>query len=194
MVLSMYRELFPSSRFLFMYRDIENVAKSVYRSTMVVPSARMIFEAGRFSSHAMKFLLNSLRIEAADYCIEGLRVENDFMPGLLMVAVMTATYREMRRDGIDVRAVRYEDLIARPVDMCRVIVEFSGLPVSLSELAVKAFDVDSQRNSPIARSIIGRFKDPQMTPQIKERLNELLRKFEMPLIGEPDIIEGTLTC
>jgi len=68
------------------------------------------------------------------------------------------------------------------------------MPVSLADLAVKAFDVDSQRNSHIAKSVIGHFKDPEMTAQAKVKLNEVLKKFEMPPIGEPNILEGTLTC
>jgi len=192
--MSAYRELFPASRFLFMYRDVEKVAKSVYRSTMVVPSAHLIFEVGRYSSRAIKIMLDSLRIDGGDYCVEGMRVENNLMPGFLLTAVMTSAYRDMCRDGIDIRAVRYEDLVARPLDMCRAILEFCHLPLSLSESAVRGFDLDSQRNSPIARSIIGEFKEPEMTPQIKARLNELLKKFELPPIGEPWVIEGTLSC
>jgi len=90
--------------------------------------------------------------------------------------------------------VRYEDLVARPLDLCRVILEFCRLPVSLAELAVKALDRDSQRNSISAKSLIGRMKDPQLTPETKETLNELLKKHGLPLIGEPNIVEGTLTC
>jgi len=78
--------------------------------------------------------------------------------------------------------------------MCRVILEFCHLPVSLAEQAVKAFDVDSQRNSILAKSVIGHFKEPQLTPQTKSKLNKLLKKHGIPLIGEAGIIEGTLSC
>jgi len=72
--------------------------------------------------------------------------------------------------------------------------EFCHLPVSLAELAVKAFDVDSQANSTLAKSAIGHFKEPQLTPQIKTKLNEILKQLGVPLIGEPGIVEGTLSC
>jgi len=72
--------------------------------------------------------------------------------------------------------------------------EFCHLPVTLAELAVKAFDVDSHANSVSAKSAIGHFKEPQLTPQIKTKLNEILEKCGVPLIGEPNIIEGTLSC
>jgi len=78
--------------------------------------------------------------------------------------------------------------------MCRVVLEFCHLPVSLAELAVKAFDVDSQRNSIVAKSVIGHLKEPELTPQREKKLNEMLKKFGLPLIGEPRIMEGTLSC
>jgi len=78
--------------------------------------------------------------------------------------------------------------------MCRVVLEFCHLPVSLAELAVKAFDVDSQANSIAAKSVIAHFKEPQLTPQIKTKVNEILKKCGVPLIDEPNIIEGTISC
>ena len=112
------------------------------------------------------------------------------MPGVLLAGMTTATYLDMYRRGFDIRALRYEDLVARPLDMCRVILEFCRLPVSLAEQAVTAFDVDSQRNSMIAKSVIGHFKEPEMTPEVKEQM----KKYGLPLVGEPGIIEGTLSC
>jgi len=100
----------------------------------------------------------------------------------------------MRRNGLESRALRYEDLVARPIDMCRVILEFFHLPVSLAELAVKALEEDAHKNSRIAKSIIGGFKEPQLTPRAKAQLNDVLKQFKLPQIGEPIIIEGLLTC
>jgi len=190
-MMCLYRELFPSSRCLFIYRDVEKVAKSVYRSTMVVPSVYLIMKLGKLSGHLIKILLNLMGFNGSDFCI---RADNDLALGVVLSAVITSVYLDSRRRGLDISAVCYEDLVARPLDMCRVILEFCHLPVSLAELAVKAFDLDSQRSSVLAKSIIGRFKEPEMTPQIKAKLNELLKKHGLPLIGEPGIIEGTLTC
>jgi len=132
-------------------------------------------------------------VNGSDYCM---RMDNDHMPGAMLSAVTTTVYLDMRRRGFDVRALRYEDLIARPLDMCRVVLEFCHLPVSLVERAVKAFEMDSQSNSLFAKSLIGRFKEPEMTREgdVKAKLNEILKKYRVPLIGEPGIIEGTLTC
>jgi len=110
-----------------------------------------------------------------------------------LYAVAISSYLDLRRRGLDVSALRYEDLVARPLDMCRVILEFCHLPVSLAEKAIKAFDSDAQKNSLLAQSLIGNVKEPQLTPQRKVKLNELLTKFGMELSDEPVIIEGTLS-
>jgi len=187
----MYRELFPSSKCLFIYRDIVKVAKSVHRSSQVTPAAHIIFQLGKWSNHVGNMMAKSFGFNLSDF---GGSLGNDMMPGVLLAGMTTATYLDMYRHGFDIRALRYEDLVARPLDMCRVILEFCRLPVSLSEQAVTAFNVDSQRNSLYARSVIGHFKEPEMTAQVKEQINELLKNCGLPLIGEPGVIEGTLSC
>ena len=174
-----------------MYRDAVKIAKSGYRMSMAYPSLRLLYLLGYISGYMTKVMVESIGFDGSDF---RMRLENDLMFGVIMYAIPTASYLDLRRRGFDVSAVRYEDLVARPVDMCRVVLEFCHLPVSLAELAVKAFDVDSQRDSFIAKSAIGHFKEPQLTPETQVKLNEMLKKFGLPLIGEPDTIEGTVSC
>jgi len=174
-----------------MYRDVVTVAKSLYRYSLVHPSVHLLYLLNRLSSRLSKMVVNSQGFLGSNLRV---RLDNDLTLGVFMSAIATKHYVDARRRGLDVSALRYEDLVARPLDMCRVILQFCHLPVSLAELAVTAFDVDSQRNSVGSQSIIGRFREPQLTPRTEAQLNELLKQFEMPLIGEPGIIEGTLTC
>ena len=187
-----YRDLFPSGRYLFMYRDIVTVAKSLYRVSIAnLPSGRLLILLGYLSGHATKMIIDAMGLDGSDFRV---RLDNDLTYGVLMCAVTTSSYLDQRRRGFDVSALRYEDLVARPLDMCRVILEFCHLPVSLAEKAVKAFDSDSQKNSILAKSVVGSIMEPQLTAQTKKKLNELLKKHGVPLIGEPDVIDGTLTC
>jgi len=188
MIICVCRELFPSSRCLFMYRDVVAIAKSYYRTSMLRPFWRLKYLHGHFSRHMSKSISYPLGF---DLCM---RLDNDLMLGVLLSAVKIGNYLNLRRRGFDLSALRYEDLVARPLDMCRVVMEFCHLPVSLAELAVKAFDVDSQANSVSPNSAVRHFKEPQLTTQIKTKLNEILGKCGVPLIGEPNIIEGTLSC
>jgi len=177
-----------------MYRDVLPVAKSFYRLSMVFPALRLFYLLGYFSDQITKAIVDSVGLgllDAADVCV---RLDNDMMIGVLVFALITSVYLDARRGGFDVSALRYEDLVARPLDMCRAILEFCRLPVSLAEPAVKAFDVDSQENTMIKKSVLGRFTEPQLTPQKKAKLNELLLKFGLPRIGEPCVVEGTLFC
>jgi len=169
------------------------VAKSSYRYSMISPSMRLQYLCGGTNAFFVKIAADKLGIDVSNFC-KPMSSDSYPMFGVLSAALKIASYLVLRRRGFDVSALRYEDLVERPLDMCRVVLEFCHLPVSLAELAVKAFDVDSQANSPVAKSVIGHFKEPQLTPQIKTKLNEILKKCGVPLIGEPNTIEGTLSC
>ena len=191
MVVCLYRELFPSGRFLFLYRDVVRGAKSLYRVSASLPSMRLLMLLGWLSDHVSKIIVDYIGLDGSDYSV---RLDNGLMFGVIVFALATSSYLDQRRRGFDISALRYEDLVARPLDMCRVVLDYCHLPVSLAEEAVKAFDIDSQKNSIVPKSFVGNVKEPQLTPQTKNKLNELLKKHGVPLIGEPDIIEGTLFC
>ena len=192
-LMCVYRDLFPSSRVLFMYRDIMAAAKSYHRVSMVVPKFPVLFVFEGKTIYFMKPLAEHHGVDFSAVC-RPMHSDNNLLLCVLLVALSIASYLKMRRHGFDVSALRYEDLVARPLDMCRVVLEFCHLPVSLAELAVKAFDVDSHANSASPNSAIGHLKEPQLTREIKTKLNEILRKCGVPLIGEPNTIEGTLSC
>jgi len=173
-----------------MYRDVVDVAKSYYRVSMVGPSLRLNFLLGKFLGYKKLLALFPVA-DVSDICMR-----SDLTTGVLIAALPIAIYLDLRRRGLDVSALRYEDLDARRLDMCRVVLEFCHLPVSLAELAVKAFDADSQANSILSQSALRGFEVPPMTPQMKMELNQFLEKCGVPLIGEGEqnAIEGTLSC
>jgi len=98
-----------------MYRDIISVAKSRYRISTVEPAYRILYLLGRLSGRLARVMFNFNGFNSFDTCVQ---LDNDLMVGVLLWALSTATYLDMRRRGVDVRAVRYEDLIACPLDVC----------------------------------------------------------------------------
>ena len=174
-----------------MYRDVEKVAKSCSRTVQVAPSIYVVSKITGLSTWLSKKMLDAMGVNGSDFCE---LASSGLMIGTVLSVMPTSVYLDARRRGLDISAVRFEDLIARPLDMCRVVLEFCQLPVSLAERAVRGFELDSQRNSVLAQSVVGHLKEAEITAQTKAKLNELLKKYEMPLIGEPEIIEGTLTC
>ena len=173
-----------------MYREVVTGAKSLYRLSLIDPFLHLFWIVGRLWGPLTMMISDTIGY----LCCRVRRLDSDLTIGILTWAVATKTYLDMRRRGFDVSALQYEDLVAHPLDVCRVILEFCGLPVSLAELAVAALEVDSQRNSVAAKSKIGKFKEPELTQHRKAKLNELLKQFDVPLIGEPDMLEGTLVC
>ena len=166
-----------------MYRDIVAVAKSFYRLTLVDAYLRLFWFVGRLSG-PMTMMINET---FGSLCSRVPRLDSELTVGVLLAAVATKTYLDARRRGFEISALRYEDLVARPLDMCRVVLEYCHLPVSLAELAVTALDVDSQRNSVVAKSQIGHFKEPELTPHTKTKLNELLKQFGIPLASQASL-------
>ena len=164
----MCRDVFPSSRCLFLYRDVVAVAKSFSRISAVDPVLRLVSSLGSLSDQMMKLVARWVGLIGSDFCV---RLDNDLALGVLFCAPAISMYLDARRRGFDVRAVRYEDLVARPLDTCRIVLEFCHLPVWLAELAVTALDRDSQRNSFIAKSVVGRVKNPVLMPEKKAQLN-----------------------
>ena len=177
-----------------MFVHVVAVAKSYYRLSMVIPILRLRSLLGSYPTQTTKVIANWMGMVGMVGSDFSESQNNDLAYGVLIHAEAISVYLDASRRGFDVSAVRYEDLVARPLDMCRVILEFCHLPVSLAELAVKAMCRDSQRNSRISKSSIGHVKDPVLTPEKKANLNELLKKYGLPLIGEPNVVEGTLSC
>jgi len=183
--------MFPSSKNLFQYRDVVACARSLNRVIVVLPASRLAMLTGQISGHLIKMVMDSIGCNGADFRVH---LDNDLAYGVLLCAVTTSAYLDVRRRGFDIRGVRYEDLLERPLDMCCVLMEFCRLPVSLAELAVKAMDFDSQRNSISSRASVGQYTEQQLPSKTKEQLNKLLTKYGLPLIGDPNILDGTLSC
>jgi len=107
------------------------------------------------------------------------------------LATMKA-YVDFRRQGFDIKAVRYEDLVARPLETCERLMEACGLPVSLAHEVVKCMQHDSQKNTQVSREKLRRFRDAEVTPEIIESMNRLAAKYGLPPVSEECILEGTI--
>jgi hypothetical protein len=190
-----------------MYRNPVPIAKSLYRLSFSLPTLRLLFLLRKFTVAVPRPMCKAIGFERGDYRLQ-LDYSDDLALGIAMYAVSMKAYLDMRRrwlcngtkgtacSAAPVNAVRYEDLVAKPVDMCRAILDYCGLPVSLAELAVSRLDVDSQRNSPLAKSLTvggGCFTEPELTTKSEESFNRQLKQLGLPLIDEEQLVDGTLT-
>lgn len=184
--------MFPNSHYIFMYRDVVKVAKSMYRMTHALPSIWLGYQLGRLSGVITEKVVDSMGLVGRDFRY---RSHNHMEYGVLMFCLLTRVYLDLRRSGrTDVVGVRYEDLVDNPSGSIRRIFEHCRLPQELVEPGLRGLEVDSQRNSILSKEAIGSLPEPELTPDVIVRANEMLRKNGLPLIGEECLIEGTITC
>lgn len=188
--LPMFGKLFPKSKKLFMYRDILKVSKSIYRLAAPLPSLNMAYVLGRISGTLTEKIVDSMGYSGKDF---HLRLQDGLALGVLLSAVTMKAYVDMRRDGEHIEALRYEDLIARPHETIRQVLEYCGLPTELTEAGAEGLNVDSQRNSIVSKSVIGTLKEPEATPEVLRRANEMLKMSGLPLLGGEYVLEGTFS-
>jgi len=119
-------------------------------------------------------------------------IENDLTLGATCLLAAVQAYEDFRRQGYDVKAVRYETLISHPLETCEHLMEACGLPVSSAQDIVGAMQGDSQQKTAISRTALRQFQDPEVTPETAESLNSLAAKFGQPPINEECFLEGTL--
>jgi hypothetical protein len=145
---------------------------------------------GRLSGSLTARVIDSMGYSGKDYNV---RLKNDLMLGTLVSAVGMREFLDFRMRGIDVKAVRYEDLVARPRECCQLILEHCGLPASWVDKAVKGLERDSQRRSPVSKDNIGGLYEPEVTPKVRAELNDLLRGYGLPTLDEECVIDGTMS-
>jgi hypothetical protein len=174
-----------------MYRDIVKVSQSLYRMAYSLPSIWLAYRLGRLSSTFTEYLGNSMGLNGREFRF---KFRTDLELGFLLNIIAMQVYLKWRANGrTEFAGIRYEDLIDDPTESVRRIVEFCHLPEELVQPGLRGLEVDSQRNSVIAKSTIGRLPEPKLTPEAKAMANNLLRKSGLPLIGEECLLEGTIT-
>ena len=112
-----------------------------------------------------------------------------------MNCIAMRNYLNTRRTGkSDVVGVRYEDVVGNPHESIKRILEYCRLPVDLVEAGVRGLEVDSQKDSMFAISVVGSLSVSELTPESITRANEILKSNGLSLIGEECILDGTITC
>jgi hypothetical protein len=183
-------ELYPTSKFLFMYRGVEKNAKSIYRLAQELTLVKIAFSLAKYSGFFVELCLNGIGFSGKDFRAKTI---DDIDIAIFVWVVMVKEYITLRRSGFPASAVRYEDIIDDSRNAIRAILEYCELPVSLTDNALRGLEVDSQRNSPISREILGRHKEPELTSGARKRGNELMLKNGLPLIESDGLLEGTIT-
>jgi hypothetical protein len=186
----LFAELYPSSPFLYMYRDVVKQAQSCYRVSRYLPALHLMFTGGKLSAHLTRIFAEAMGFPGEDYHE---KFYDDLSFGV-WVFIRTATpYLELYRKGFKIAALRYEDLIANSLVVSQRLLEFCGLPKDLASSGLKCMEIDSQRNTPVAQNLQRQCSSPVISADSKSVANQLLSKHGLPLIGEDCLLEGTFS-
>ena len=182
-----FYKLYPNASYLFMYRNVVNVAKSIYRITQVMPVLLATLYGGCISEGLVERFFEEMGISGKDY---KMRYKDLLSMGTSSWCISTRQYLDLRQQVENIRCLRYEDLIADPVYAMTDILRYCELPEELAESAVDALKQDSQKKSVLSGG--SRFKAPELTAEREKNMNEVLTKFKLPRVGDSDILEGIL--
>ena len=155
-----------------------------------MPSVKLAQLLGRLSPSMFAAVLDWMGYGGSDFKV---LVNNDLTFGAVCVLAATKAYVDFRRQGFHINAIRYEDLVARPLETCQRLMEFCGLPVSLAHDVITGMEADSQQKTAISRAALRQFHDPEVTPDVTQSLNVLAAKFGLPPVNEECVLEGSLS-
>ena len=177
----MYARIYKNSTQLFLYRNALKTADSFYRFAQTFLITRVLYNVNRVVP-LMEMLLGVKRNS-------GLRNLDSRSIGLYIWASSYHTYTELYKQGLDIRALRYEDFVSDSSNSTCIMLRYCELPEVWAVEGVKAMLKDSQRSSAISKDNINRKKlnmDHDMAHQI-------CSYFNLPNINEECILDGTIT-
>lgn len=193
LILPVVYDVFPSSKYLFMYRNVVDVAESFCKVIQELPFLFAMTVAAERSGYLRRKFLTMFEMREM---FESSGAEwNDLILGAVGFAKVCQVYLECRRNGgLPIAAIRYEDLKSDPRHAIRKTFEFCELPSSLIAGAVRdGLAADAQRNSPLSMSNLRKKRCLTFDEDTKRFVNSLLQQINLPLIGEDCLLEGTIT-
>ena len=157
-----------------------------------MPMLQVAYFLAKFSANANGHAMDAMGFPGDEFKIKAV---DSHTIGIFVFIVASKFYLELLNEGFDVVGVRYEDIVGKSSSTfaCKQILDYLGMPESLVPLGQEGLKQDSQKESVFSREILGRHKDPEITPKSRELANKLLRKYGMPILGEDPLLPGTIT-
>lgn len=194
MILPVVYDVFPSSKYLFMYRNVVDVAQSFCKVIQELPFLFAMCAAAKRSGYLRRKFLTMF--DMREVFESSGAAWNDLILGAVGFAKVCQLYLECRGNGggLPISAIRYEDFQSDPDDAIRKTFDFCQLPSSLISEAVRdGLTADAQRNSPLSISNLRRKRTLKFDEDTKRFVNSILHQANLPLIGEDCLLDGTIT-
>lgn len=189
---------FPHHKILFGYRDILPNAVSFHNITTNFPAAPVVMrctlnQTTRWDHRQLSIirvlnanLTNGISKERCDAIYKQVQIQHVFERIVFMLAAKISLVKQFAASGVEVKFVKYEDLMADERRAIVALFTYVGVARDMVDIAWEALQGDSQAGSSISRenrslSLGRRFnKGWQRTDEGLERCNKILRLFNLP--------------
>jgi len=181
--------LYPDAKLLFMYREGLKVAQSIVKISSKLPIVQFTLRILPFHPSVSQNITKELGAE--DFKVQ---LSSALTFGVFVWAIHCRKYIDLRqKEGIDIRAIKYEDLVERPVEAARAIFRFCDLPSEFAEKAVRALNKDSQKHSLLSMKSFNKVKKIELSEQDRVVVHAICDQLDLPRIPEPCDLPGTIT-
>ncbi len=182
------RELFPESVYIFIYRDPTTAALSIRRIAAVLPSSALGFFllSFRIPSLTAAILRETIGATGKAFADFVPRCDHDLEMLYHVTKLAFYYYYQLRKDGLEITGVRYEDLAEHPDAVIPKILDLSGIPRSYVTKASAAMATDSQQLSDVSQARVSQLRaeyDRRFKPT--QRLLDHVRS-QWEAVGLPD--------
>ena len=192
-ILPLLKRLYPDASYVFIYRDAMPVCKSMYKIWKNLPMGRLNLIFARF---ALRFYLPTLNFTGYYDPVDSkhnLRLTPGYGQGVFLWANVIGMYRRFRKSGIDMAAVKYEDLVKDKESALTRLFMYNGIPARCIKPALRAFNCDSQANSILSMDVLRNTRLPPFTEHDRNEINKICAFYNLPKVGDSCVLEGTLT-
>lgn len=92
--------------------------------------------------------------------------------------------KDFKQDGGEIMSILYEDMVSKKVDMLKCVFKGMDIDECFIKNALKAFEQDSQAESPLSRQSITNVKRRTISKRVMLKANKILAKYDLPKLGE----------
>ncbi len=152
-----FRELFPSSASIFVYRDMKATTLSSRLLASRVPSIALLHMLIQYGTKSIRAEALS-QIGISSKVVKGFDPKYEPTMEFIYIGCMNIfqQYLNLRDKGMDIRGFRYEDLRDSPGSMIPKLLDLVGIPRVYVNKAMEAMGKDSQEFTAISRKEMGK--------------------------------------
>jgi len=182
--------MFPTASHLFMYRNPVKVAQSLYRLSEEMPMVKTIYYFGKGSASRFGMGLALMGMPCDEF---KLKCNHYFTMGVTISLICQRKYLMFRESGLDIVAVRYEDIVKNPTAAMKVILRHCKFPEDGAEKCKRALEIDSQAGTPMSTEVIRRHATLNYEGPAKDESDLLCDKFNLPHLDQEYVAPYTIT-